>query len=303
MMRYSLTAIAAMAWAATAIPVVADGSGLAPYAQAGIGIGSFAVAHDSSVLAPGLGSPTSILAYDGFIAPSLTLGVRGQAGPGHIDLSLETMLLGGRLEDMDFLSGQVVAGDTFSTMRGMSARLTATYAPDALSLNVFGGTLVPYGMATVSAAQFRNSGVTCGSVCPGGPIDAGTEVIAQSFASWRVGAGLEWRAALSPADRIAIAADIGAGGAMLVDSHLLRTDLGPPPNIVYGFGNIGATATVAVTHRITDALTLTANARLAAEGGQGTAMFAARTPAPLGPVPASYLSFTATLMAGIRGTF
>jgi hypothetical protein len=292
-----------MALTVIATPVAADESRIVPYAQAGLGIGSFAVAHDSSVLAPSLGSPTSILAYDGFVAPSLTLGVRGPVGPGRIDLSLETMLLGGRLEDMDFLSGQIVSGDTFSAMQGVSARLTATYAPDAFSATVFGGTLTPYGMATVRATQFRNFGVTCGSVCPGGPVAAGTEVIAQSFASWRVGAGLAWSAALSPADRITVSADAGAGGASLADSHLLRSDLGPSPNIVYGFGSIGATATVAVEHRIGDALTLTANARLAAEGGRGAAVFAARTPAPLGPVPASYLSFTATLTAGIGGTF
>lgn len=193
-----------------------------------------------------LGNPTSILRYDGmdgfageffwFARNETDTFFKGFIGGGGLN--------NGSLDDEDYLAGQIKFLDTFSRIKGgdmvygtidVGQRFTLADGPTA---RVTLGPLVGFNFWQETAEAF---GVRCnpddvgGLFCgpPGSvPIPFSGQVITNeaNWASLRLGAELKVRLW----DRLTLVGDAAVLPVAYVwnnDSHLLRADLGPVPNI------------------------------------------------------------------------
>jgi hypothetical protein len=196
---------------------------------------------DSSSLNPALGSPTSTLDYKNVQANSaeFTFRARTEANwfaKGFVGGGLITS---GTFDDKDFASGQVLTVDTSSNVDGngfvygtldLGKRFTLAGGPTKVT---FG----PYVGFNMWQEQMEVWGARCigGNSCgPSGSIAVpfGTKVIndTQNFAGLRLGGELQ----VKVYDRFTFIGDAAAVPYAHItneDSHALRNDLGPGPNI------------------------------------------------------------------------
>jgi hypothetical protein len=208
---------------------------------------------DSSKFDPTLGSPTSTLTYDNvqantaeFVFRARTEGnwfAKGFVGGGPLG--------GGTLDDRDFFNGQVMFSDTSSNLDGngfvygtldLGKRFTLADGPTMVTFGPYMGFNLWQEQIEAWGARCRPDDVG-GAVCgPAGKLAVpfGTKVIndTQDFAGLRIGGELQ----VKLYDRFTFIGDAAALPYTFItneDSHRLRNDLGPGPNIVdsgSGFG-------------------------------------------------------------------
>ncbi|MGI9383855.1 MAG: hypothetical protein ACR2PO_11935 [Methyloligellaceae bacterium] len=224
---------------------------------------------DSSGASPILGNPTSVLDYDDIETRSAEFVFRieneagtffkGFVGGGSVD--------DGTLDDEDFFAGQIKFSDTLSEVDGdglfyfsldVGKTFSVTRPRGTFSISPLVG--VSFWRENVIAKGVQCNADDLGGLFCGAPgqvvIPFGTQVITneQDWTSLRIGA--EARATLF--DKLTLIADVAVLPIAYLDaddSHHLRTDLGPVPNIRYrGTGHgfqFEALARYAVTPKFT----------------------------------------------------
>jgi hypothetical protein len=208
-------------------------------------VGNMRFSINSSKVDPALGNPTSVLKYDDmdgysgeffwYARNETTTFAKGFVGGGGLS--------GGTLDDEDYFAGQVKFSDTFSQLKGESLlygtidvgqHFTLSDGPRRLSLSPFIG--YNYWQETAAAYGVRcNDDDVDGAFC-GAPgevvVPYSTEVI-KNKAMWSaLRLGGEVKAKLW--NRLTVMSEAAILPVTYVvneDSHLLRADLGRPPNI------------------------------------------------------------------------
>ncbi|XSG82267.1 MAG: outer membrane protein [Methyloligella sp. ZOD6] len=203
--------------------------------------GSTSFSIDSARVNPALGSPTSVLDYDGMQGRTLEYVLRaenpnqwifkGFFGGGWLD--------GGNLDDEDYFAGQVKFSDTSSSIEGdnmlygtidIGKRFSfVTAAGPQIDVSPFVG--FNYWGETADAYGARCTG---GTMCPPGTnlIAPGSRAIRNEANWYSLRLGTEVRAKFY--DRITLIGDFAllpVAGLYNEDSHFYRNDLGPVPNI------------------------------------------------------------------------
>jgi outer membrane protease len=201
---------------------------------------------------PGFGNPTSTLDWHNLAGHSgevfarldhkpTGLFVKGMVGGG--------MVNGGQIEDRDFFEQQIKFSDTTSDVKDGNLVYAMidigwAYSPSSdFRIGVFAG----YHFWREKVTAF---GLTCNDIsplviggCPPGsvPIDANTAVgiFQPTWHAVRIGVEIKY----SFAERWSVAGEIAAvpyAALQNKDSHLLRADLGPSPNVItdskYAYG-------------------------------------------------------------------
>jgi hypothetical protein len=191
--------------------------------------------HNAQVLDPSLGNPTSVLLYENLDANTLelfgrqsfrtNLFLKGTIGVGQINR--------GSFDDEDFFAGQVKFSDTTSSVtqgRIGYGTLDLGYqwvlGEGAVALGVFGG-------FTQWTENVDAYGATDHLGFVGGDISRDVKVISNKvrWRGLRAGVGTE----VVFGGRLRLSADVAAVPYAEVrneDSHHLRADLGPVPNII-----------------------------------------------------------------------
>lgn len=191
--------------------------------------------HNAQVVAPTLGNPTSVLTFRDLKARVVELYARkafenGLFLRGHIGLG---SIRGGNFDDEDFDVGQVKTVETVSAVKGDKVRYFAIEAgPDIWVSNDARSALGFFAGFHYWRERLDSSGATF-------IVPAGTPGIPESVAvvsnetTWKsVRVGLAGRAAVGPRTRIlADVAYVPRADMKDEDSHFLRPDLGPTPNI------------------------------------------------------------------------
>ncbi|WP_141693784.1 outer membrane protein [Methyloligella halotolerans] len=202
--------------------------------------GSTKYSIDSARVNPALGSPTSVLDYDGMQGRTLEYTLRaenpsqwffkGFAGGG--------WLSGGSLDDEDYFAGQVKFSDTYSSIEDSSMlygtadigkRFTVSTAGPQVDVSPFVG--FNYWGETADAYGARCNG---GTLCPAGTnlVAPGSRVIRNEANWYSLRLGTEVKAKFF--DRVTLIGEFALlpiAGIYNEDSHLYRADLGPVPNI------------------------------------------------------------------------
>jgi outer membrane protease len=221
--------------------------------------------HDASSVNPALyGNPTSTLVYDQLDANSIEamLTKRGSSGwlvNGNIGIGT---IYRGQLHDMDFGPGQAVVGDSTSTHADGDVNywtLDAGYdflrPGPRTSLGVFGGFNFWKESVTASGAQFS---------APGGFPQIPTDIqVINNSARWKsIRLGLIGRAQVT--DSLHITGNVAAVPRTWMtnkDSHFLRADLGPTPNINMDGTGHGVQAEAELRYALWKPVELTAGVR------------------------------------------
>ncbi len=201
---------------------------------------------DSSKLNPALfGSPTSTLTYDNVQANTGEFTFRARTESNWIAKGFVGggVLNGGNLDDRDFDAGQVMISDTASNLDGngfvygtldVGKRFTLGGGPTTVSVSPFMGFNLWQEQIEAWGARCKPDDVD-GALCgPAGSIRVPftTKVISdtEGFAGLRIGGELQ----VKLYDRFTFIGDAAAVPYAHItndDSHRLRSDLGPGPNI------------------------------------------------------------------------
>lgn len=214
--------------------------------------GETVFAHNAQGANPAFGNPTSILTYDELDAHALEVFVRSNFGNGWFLRS--TFGVGGvkdgSLDDEDYDAGQVKSSDTTSTVRG--DRLSY------FSLDIGRDLWSSAGGATVVGAYagFQHWSETLeafGAMASVGTINVPDGVLAISnevvWNSLRVGVTGRMRVGEKTTFMIDFAL-IPFSDVRNEDSHYLRADLGPVPNVITNGRGAGAQLDLEVRHRV-----------------------------------------------------
>jgi hypothetical protein len=249
---------------------------------------SFRLWHDASggfyrdpsgTLFP-LGNPTSVLEYPVLVSPALSLGLDGQVSGWKVESSVSVSGLGGgSFRDQDFLRGGVLFSDTYSIAAqdfGLSGELTAV-APDRFALGDR-WSVRPFVRAQAEVQGITNFGLSCGSVCLATRPD-NVAVIQHLAYGARLGGGGRFETTLNETDTLAVDLSALAGGFFVDDSHLLRADLGPTPNILYRNLTVSLDLGATYSKQLTPDLALKLHGGAGVDVGWGTATFAPATSA------------------------
>lgn len=280
--------------------------GLRTALDIGVGYDRFMLSHDASSLGGGLGSPTSVLDYSTLVAPEINLSATtGADAPFYfrLDGSFANTSLG-VLTDTDYKTGQVISGDTVGDVSGSQFGLAGRISPPVTAGFAAGsGILRPYLAGDIAYTSVKVMGALCYTVCARPDVATSIQSSSQQRYSASIGPGVVWEADLGGGQSFSAHAQAGVGYARVDESHLLRTDLGPMPNIRYGFWTAETAAGVEYQHPLSDRLTLSAGVDLNAQYGRGTAVFSASTPTPLSPLPANLVAYGATAHVSLGGKF
>lgn len=228
--------------AATAAPALGGEPEFEIGARYWVSTGKTRNSHNAQELAPALGNPTSVLTYDKLLANTGELF--GRAGDDR--WFVKAMVGGGRINngsfhDEDFAAGQVKFSDTVSSVtNGSIGYFTADFGGTvwqprgkAIRLDLYGG-------VTGWTESVDAYGATDNLGFIGGDIPRDVKVITNK-ARWqglRIGALYDWAFA-SKGRFVADVAWVPYAHIRNEDSHYLRTDLGPTPNVIkdgYGGG-------------------------------------------------------------------
>ena len=211
---------------------------MAPAAELGVrywlSTGTTQWSHNAQVFAPVHGNPTSILTYERMIGHSVELhgrlpigagwSVRGYAGLGE--------LARGSFDDEDFERGQVIVSDTRSSVKGDRLLYSSgdvareLWSSGTTSVDLFAGyhglieRIDAYGLRFI--------------VNPSGLGDLPDAVpVISNEATWdALRVGLSLRSAPAPKARLLLdLAWVPYARLYNEDSHWLRSDLGPAPNV------------------------------------------------------------------------
>ncbi len=255
---------------------------------------------DSSGANALLGSPTSVLEYLPVHRAVIGLGVRGTGLPrgGWLDAGMTLGVAGtGRFRDLDFLAGQVLLSETFSDAKLVdSLGLGLRYAPLSRPFARGRHAAAPFVSARLGTSMISALNLRCGAVCAVLPALApGTEVISHRIYDAGAGGGLELGFNLSARDSLNLTGEVTAGYRRVDDSHLLRPDLGPVPNIRFEYAFVRGGLELSYTRRTRNGTTLSLGAFATLAAGAGRTSLAIATPAPLGQFPSQMLEWSAGL--------
>lgn len=305
-MNRKSTAFLLLCAAAALLPKAGRAMELSASSSVQVRMGSIGFSHDASSTNPIYGNPTSKLEYDRLRETLLSLRLEGRSGPsgpwfdlaGTIGLSSD-----GNFRDADFYSGQVLSSETFS--RGLSAReygLNLRFSGNGWVWGDFSGFAVrPYLFGGVRQRNLSARGLRCGAICTALPsVTADREVIGQDMFDIYAGPGLWLESQLSPRQRIDLKGEVGLGYRHVADSHRLRPDLGPAPNIGYDFTLARAHVELNYTHAITDIANLTIGAFGGGALGRGHVTYASM---PGQPLPAKTWEWNVGLSIGLNVDF
>ncbi|MBX9812090.1 MAG: hypothetical protein K2Y16_10855 [Burkholderiales bacterium] len=231
--------------------------------------------HNASASSPLFGNPTSQLTYSGMKSNVAEVGIRADKerffsrinfGAGNID--------SGNLRDEDWLVGQLKLSDTDSSLRNghLSYWLWdfggAVFKDQNIAFSLFGG----YGQykEKIDAYGLRN--------LPGYPypnLPDSTKVITNDalWKIWRLGTAVDGKLS----DQFKLNGELAyAFNAKLSneDSHHLRTDLGPTPNIRHSGSGDGWMWQIGGAYEYTKALSFSAAYRSWLFRTKGTIRFA-----------------------------
>lgn len=209
-------------------------------------------AHNAQGADPTFGNPTSVLSYDGLDAHSLEAFVRSNFGQGWFVRGQFGIggVREGSLDDEDYRAGQVKFSDTTSSVRGdqlsyltldVGRELWAS-ARGGIVLGVFAGfqrwseTLDAFGaMATVGTINV-----------PEAVLAISNDVVWSSLR-----AGVAGRARIG--DKTTFTLDLALvpfADVRNEDSHYLRADLGPVPNVITTGRGAGLQLDLELRHRV-----------------------------------------------------
>jgi hypothetical protein len=209
--------------------------------------------HNAQSRDPTLGNPTSVLLYENLDANVLelfgrqnfrnNLFVKGTLGVGRINT--------GSFDDEDFDRGQIKFSDTTSSVpqgRIGYGTLDLGYQwvlrQGGITLGVFAG----YGQWTEKVDAY---GATDHLGFIGGPISRDVKVISNEVTWKALRAGVNGEFAMGAATRLALdLAAIPYAEFRNEDSHHLRGDLGPVPNIIIEGRGVGVQLDAEVRHEI-----------------------------------------------------
>ena len=191
--------------------------------------------HSAQDLVPSLGNPTSVLTFDGLKARIVELHarkafanefyLRGNVGLGSIR--------GGNFDDVDFLAGQVVDTETSSAVKGDQVRyFSIDVGHDFWATSDGRGTLGAF----VGYHYWRERLDAFGArfIVPAGAAGIPESVaVVSNETTWKsIRVGFAGRMRLGAKTRLlAELAYVPRSDLKDEDSHFLRSDLGPPPNI------------------------------------------------------------------------
>ena len=234
-MASALRLAAALAALAAALPLAAAERGFEFGTRYWLSSGENRFAHNAQGVNPTLGNPTSILTYDELDARALELHWRsnfssdGWFFKGNFGLG---EVRDGAFDDEDFDAAQVKFSDTTSSVRGERfSYLTLDVGKDIWSSPGGGTTLGLF----AGFQQWSEQIDAFGAVATVGPISIPGDVrVITNDVRWRsLRLGVAGTAAVT--SRIRVLADLAFVPYSKLsndDSHYLRTDLGPVPNVV-----------------------------------------------------------------------
>lgn len=244
-------------------------------------------AIDSSSANSLFGNPTSVLHYEDLDARTIELTLRiddqgwffkGTLGGGWID--------GGTLDDEDYFAGGIKFSDTLSEVKGdhigygtidLGKTLHPFSAHPNFSLGIFLGVAVWRENATANGAVCNPDdvgGYYCGP--PGSVAIADDVKVIKNEANWtvmRIGLEARWQVA----DWLMVFGEVAAlpvASLYNEDSHFLRLDLGPTPNIEHDGWGYGVMAEAGANIRVTPALSFGGGVRYWEAKTDGRAEFA-----------------------------
>lgn len=261
--------------------------------------------HDASAAFPVLGTPTSVLDHVALVGPSLSLSANtALLAPWYVQANVTTTgFVSGTFHDTDYRVGNVLFSDTWSDVYGGKLQGSVKFAPPQLSSFQLGsGQFRPYVLVSAQSTSLTAHGLTCVMACAIGPLPSGQAVIEHAIFAADIGIGGAWH--IDKADgQLAIYAELSAGRLGVFDSHLLRADLGPTPNILYEFATLSGLLGFSQSWDISDTLSLNLAGEIQGKYGVGDATFGPKRFAPLGPYPAWLSTFGGKLSAGVTGQF
>lgn len=276
-MKARLAALAGLAVFASS-----PAAGLDLFSGVGVAYQSTSFWHDASGGVPAYGNPTSVLDYKGLFTPYVSIGAATQFGTWDAEAQLRLEGFGaGTFEDRDYYAGQVLFSETFSTATLQGAEVDLRLYPDYVFDLAGGGTARPLLTFGAQAQSLRAFGVTCGLVCLGGPVAADIAVIQHDLYGFSVGAGAEATYAVGESGTVSLTGIASLGALLANDSHWLRGDLGPTPNIVSRYGVLGLEAAARYSHAFSDTVSGNLGVGAGLEAGWGTTTFAPATATPL----------------------
>jgi outer membrane protein Pom len=279
-----------------AIPLVLAATGVAAQGPAGsrngweLGLrywyssGIARWSHNAQSIDPSAGNPTSILTYDEVNAHAIELHarknfrhrwfVRGNAGLGGIRR--------GSFDDEDYAAGQVKFSDSTSPVKGN--RLT--YASVDLGRDLW---VIGEGSTTVGlfagyhhwSERLDAFGATYSVNFVGAPsIDTSVRVISNEAKWSSLRAGVTFTTRMNPATKLSIdAAWVPYARLRNEDSHFLRSDFGPTPNLFINGRGYGVQLDLELRHAVSDGWELGAGLRhwwlRTSRGDVSTATFSA----------------------------
>lgn len=272
-----------------------------------VSVGVLGFSHDASSTSPFLGSPTSILEYAPLVAASFDASLLA-AWPDSsvwtsVGISVPLQAVG-VFRDTDYLVGQTLYSETFSEvgLEGSASGRLALGTEIASGPGGAGQSIRPYLFARIGHLSLAARGLECGEIC-GVPeaVGPGEDVIRHAISDLEAGMGAAFTFPLSPGHALELGAELALGRRIVEDSHLLRADLGPLPNITYDLGTIRARADLGYTWSLANSLDLTLSGFAEGLVGAGAVTFLASAKSPMEPVPANVwqLNAGAALSAGV----
>jgi hypothetical protein len=289
--------VVASALVAASLPAVAD-----PVITNGVASRSsidwIELSHDASATFPVLGSPTSLLQHQPLATVGAELSVRVDFDAGYwARASLSGSPLGvGLFRDADYATGNVLTSETFSLALSNDAAVDVSFGVSSISWGSV--SVAPFVRLGAARRMVENRGLKCGAACAVPPRAPDTVVIGQLFTRLDASVGAEFTMPLSMQDMLSASLRGGAGALNVDDSHFLRKDLGPTPNVLYGFWTATAEASVGYARDLNPSTSIHVDLIGRATWGTGNILFDPSSPS--GPYPASVTSYAGGIELGLR---
>ena len=264
---------------------------------------SIAFWHDASAASPLLGSPTSVLYYPDLLAPALKLGASWTLGDWTIEPQVLLQGMGsGQFRDTDYQANGLAFSDTFSTASGGLGVRAQIRAVPGTTWQMGRVAAKPFIVASFEGQSLAAQGLTCGTVCAAPALSGEVTVMRHQIWSARAGVGAQGVLPIGETDDLTARVSASLGGLAIDDSHVLRTDLGPSPNIVYRTVVGSIDGELEYRRSLTGALSAAIVAGGGIDAGAGTATFGASTATPQ-TFPAGYSSIRLHVGLELTGKF
>jgi hypothetical protein len=279
------------------MPAAAD-----PVFSGGVGLISsvewIELSHDASATFPALGSPTSLLQQQPLATVGAELSLSVDFDGGYwASVSLSGSPIGaGIFRDADFATSNVMTTETFSVAFSNGAAMDVSFGTSPISWGTVG--VAPFAGIGVSRRVVENRGLRCGAVCAVPARGPDIVVIGQQFTRFDAYMGARFAMPVTAEDTLMASLSAGAGTLNVDDSHFLRKDLGPTPNVLYGFWTATAEASVGYVREINALTSVHVDLLGRATWGTGNILFDPSSPS--GPYPATFASYGGSIELGLR---